>query len=301
MSCWIKSAAIGYNSYHIPLSFNGSNYEFSIDSSGYFRNGFNINGTRSVLTTSHTSILDNKWHMITATYDGNVIRRYVDGKELTSYATSIAGTLAGGSGNLLIGNYNGTQYGNKEMFMSDVRIYSTALNADDILTLYQGTISLLENGGITAYEFKEDSPLIKMTSTGLLRMDNISEIGYLNRMKTKVLPDGSAWARIFYHKNRGGTVLFSTYDEVMNTDTEYKYSNLYLLDHFISNDGKFEFLLNYTPVDITINYSNKYNRWKQSLNPCNEYAGTADGSLKATGYEAVHIDFSSNYWGGLTR
>ena len=48
MSCWIKSVATGYNSYHIPLSFNAGHYEFSIDSSGRFRNGFNINGSRSV-------------------------------------------------------------------------------------------------------------------------------------------------------------------------------------------------------------------------------------------------------------
>jgi hypothetical protein len=74
--------------------------------------------------------------MITATYDGKTIRRYLDGKELTSYATSISGTLAGGSSNLYVGTYNSGGYANKNAYMSDVRIYASALSAAAIETLY---------------------------------------------------------------------------------------------------------------------------------------------------------------------
>lgn len=299
MSCWIKSSAIGYSSYHIPISFNSGAYEFSIDANGCFRNGFNINGSRVVDTTSHTSILDGKWHMITATYDGTTIRRYVDGAELTGYAKAITGTLAGSSSNLLLGNYNGTQYGNKEMCMNDVRIYSTALSAEDINTLYKASISFLNNNNIIAHEFKEEGSNTQLTEKGIIK-SNVSELNYLNGMKIKTLSDGSAWARIFYHKNNAGATLFTSYDEVMYTNTTFKQSFLRYLNN-LKSESKFEFLLNYTPLDTSLDYSNKYNRWKQTSNPGEEYVGTADSSLKATGYEAIHIDFDTNYWGGLTR
>jgi len=95
--------------------------------------------------------------MIAATYDGATIRRYVDGIELTSYATAVSGTLAGGAGNLLIGNYNGTTYGNKQSYMSDVRVYATALSANDIKGLYNTGMSIADNGSVIGYEFTENA------------------------------------------------------------------------------------------------------------------------------------------------
>lgn len=114
----------------------------------------------------------------------------------------------------------------------------------------------------------------------------------------RTLDDGSVWLKIFYHNNLGGTVLFSTIDEVKHTNTENKYSLLYMLDNvnYKGSDGKFEFMLTYPDT------STKYNRWKQTNNPCNEYvATTSTGEGMAEGYEAVHIDSTTNYWGGLTR
>lgn len=112
------------------------------------------------------------------------------------------------------------------------------------------------------------------------------------------LDDGSVWLKIFYHNNLGGTVLFSTVDEAKHTNTENKYSLLYLLSNanYKGNDGKFEFMLTY-PADTT-----KYNRWKQTNNPCDEFVTeTSAGDAFVAGYEAIHIDSSSNYWGGLAR
>jgi hypothetical protein len=48
--------------------------------------------------------------------------------------------------------------------------------------------------------------------------------------------------------------------------------------------------------------SSTYNRWKQTNAPQNEFVTeTSTGDGTATGYEAVHVDWTSNYWGGLTR
>ena len=116
-------------------------------------------------------------------------------------------------------------------------------------------------------------------------------------MAIKTMGDGSVWARIFYHYNDQGTVLFTSLAECKNTQQTNKYSRLYLLeDDTFKRSGKFEFMLTYP------NNSAGYNRWKQTNAPQNEFiTETTAGTGTATGYEAVHIDWSTNYWGGLTR
>ena len=117
-------------------------------------------------------------------------------------------------------------------------------------------------------------------------------------MPIKVLSDNSIWARIFYQNVKEGTVLFSTVAEVTNTQTADKYSRLNLLtgDTYKIN-GKYEFMLCYPNESGTT-----YNRWKQTNAPQDEFVTTTSaGDGVATGYEAVHIDWNTNYWGGLTR
>jgi len=111
--------------------------------------------------------------------------------------------------------------------------------------------------------------------------------------------DGARWARIFYHNNKKGTVLFTSLAECKNTQTADKYSRLGLLDSgdTYKINGKYEFLLQY-PLDDP----SHYNRWKQTYAPQNEFVTeTSAGTGTATGYEAVHIDWTQSYWGGLTR
>lgn len=117
-------------------------------------------------------------------------------------------------------------------------------------------------------------------------------------MAIKSLSDGSTWARIFYHNNKIGTVLFSSINECKNAQTVDKYSRLYLLEDntYKGSDGKFEFMLCY-PIDAP----GKYNRWKQTNAPQNEFNIATTSGTKAAGYQAIHIDWTSNYFGGLER
>ena len=116
-------------------------------------------------------------------------------------------------------------------------------------------------------------------------------------MPIKTMSDGSSWARIFYHNNKNGSVLFTSLAECKNTQTTDKYSRLNLLeDGTYKRDGKFEFMLTYP-----INAPGKYNRWKQTNAPQHEYNASTSSGVKVAGYEAIHIDFSSNYFGGLER
>lgn len=109
---------------------------------------------------------------------------------------------------------------------------------------------------------------------------------------------GARWARIFYHNNKKGTVLFTSLAECKNTQTADKYSRLGLLDSgdTYKINGKYEFLLQY-PIDDP----SHYNRWKQTNAPQNEHNTQSSTGTQVAGYEAVHIDWTSNYWGGLER
>lgn len=172
MSCWVKGSVAGYSNYHIPLSFKSGAYEFSLEgTTGKLRAGYNVAGTRQVVTTSGTTI-DGEWHMITSTFDGTIIRRYVDGKEYAS--TAAAGSLSGGTGRLLVGNYNGTTYGNKNLYTSDVRIYATALTADQIKELYSIGATIDKGGNIFGYDFIESGEN-SVFKEGIVDFDKIIE------------------------------------------------------------------------------------------------------------------------------
>lgn len=131
--------------------------------------------------------------------------------------------------------------------------------------------------------------------TGIITSYEFSDTFPIQDMKTEVLSDNSTWALVFEHNCVGGTVKFTSYNEVMNTQTANKYSRLNILDKFKGSDGKFEFMLKY-PDDTTA-----YNRWKQTNNPCKEFKGYSDSSLTVDGYEAVSIAWTGNAWGGLNR
>lgn len=110
---------------------------------------------------------------------------------------------------------------------------------------------------------------------------------------------GARWARIYYHNSKQGSVVFSSLSECKNVQAADKYSRLGILDSGSTYkiNGKYEFMLEY-PIDAP----GKYNRWKQTNAPQNDYiTPTSAGTGTATGYEAVHIDWSNNYWGGLAR
>lgn len=103
---------------------------------------------------------------------------------------------------------------------------------------------------------------------------------------------GAEWLEVFYHDNNNCKVFFDSQTEALHTNSQYKFSILDQLEKFRGNDGKFEFLLEY-PTDIP----GKYNRWKQTDNPVKVTAN----NTYANGYEAIHVDWPDNNWGGLLR
>ena len=99
--------------------------------------------------------------------------------------------------------------------------------------------------------------------------------------------DGGGWTRIFYHDVAGG--YFGSKEEAAlanpGTPTGNRYSILSHLEMFRSTDGSFEFRIDWPDTDIA-----GRNIWRQTSNPT---------LSSVAGYEAVHIDYTNQYWGGL--
>lgn len=142
MNFWFKSSnKSAGSSYHMPFeSMAVDNYEMSIHNNGYLRGGLRINDTRYVDNCTSNKLTDGNWHMCTMTYDGTIIKRYVDG--VMEKSTSITGTLKT-SAQFIVGKYgSNNSYYSKEMYISDVRLYVTALSDNDVLALYNNTAAL---------------------------------------------------------------------------------------------------------------------------------------------------------------
>jgi len=158
ISFWFKSLNLEPgNTYHIPIdgvANNNQSYEFSIYKNGLLRCGLVINGTRQVHNTSVLNILDGQWHMCTMTYDGDKKKVYFD--SILQRQDSIAGSLVTLT-NFVIGHY-GTNfsYYSKEAYMSDLRIYTTALSEDDIKELYQTSVLIDRNNNFYSRSYNEN-------------------------------------------------------------------------------------------------------------------------------------------------
>ena len=158
MNFWFKSSnqTPGSN-YHMPLEATANSnqaYEMSINKDGYLRGGLVVAGSRKVDNcTSNPILLNGNWHMCSMTYDGNIIKRYVDG--VMEKSTSASGALVT-STDFVLGHYgSNTSYYCKEAYISDVRIYATALSDVDILELYNSSASIDSSGNAYARELVE--------------------------------------------------------------------------------------------------------------------------------------------------
>lgn len=104
--------------------------------------------------------------------------------------------------------------------------------------------------------------------------------------------NGKLWGRVFYQDSSTGQY-FANEAETLSTDTIYKYSCLNQIQNF-KPDSKYEFMLYYPE-------NGKTNIWKQANRPQDELETSSDGSQSAAGYEAVSVQMSDNFWGGLVK
>ena len=313
-SCWIRTSDDqSYNLLGSPTA-NNSNHSMAIMGGKicfhtYFHTPTKADKNYAV---SKTIITDNQWHLATITYDNSVVKTYIDGKlENQSNLTMNFDTYEGNKIGLNLWNMNDMGDYETRRFsgdIKDVRIYATALSAEDIKLLYQPEISIDKTNVIRCSEINEERIKNKkgfnkdasITYNEFNEIPNIESGIYNLKLGNEILPvlidmdnDEGRWARVFYHNCKSGTVLFSSensFAEAKETNinaptTSDKYSILSKLENFRPNtNSSFEFRLKY-PTD-----TNDSNIWKQTSNPTYE---------KIAGYTPVKINWTSNFWGGL--
>lgn len=108
---------------------------------------YNI-GTTTQVTAPSTGV----WHHYVMTGNGTKCYVYLDGElwaEAKTYK-AISGT------SIYINGWNSsTTYGSNDTSISDFRIYSTALDADSVRSLYNTAASIANNGTVLTYELEE--------------------------------------------------------------------------------------------------------------------------------------------------
>lgn len=102
------------------------------------------------------------WHHYAGTWDGSAMRVYLDGIEVPSAQVAFSGPLQDGDNIIVLGgqwengiNPTGNITNNSDTAMDDVRIYTRALSASEILSLSSGSRGALACGKAGSMQFNE--------------------------------------------------------------------------------------------------------------------------------------------------
>lgn len=219
------------------------------------------NGSSSVNFFSNF-IKDGNWHHHSITFDGANAKYYCDGT--LKQTGALTGTLpAWKSFCMGLGKAGGVWRQIKE-YVSDLRIYCTALSAADIKQLYELGAKVDNQQNLHTFEIIEPS-LQKITKRGQIKGQNLLET-YLPLYDKTIYtePDGSTWIHIFHHNNPAA----SKFNETNLDWTSGKYLDAdrwYDVDQAIySTLGPYEFMVKQKTTSSAAEA--KY-RWTQSVSP----------------------------------
>ena len=128
-------------------------------SSGYLRVPFNVYTNEAKTSSAYkydskeikVSDLASGWHMFTIIYDSTGVKTYIDGTLHHTYTNTSYGIHFNMNARLFLGCEAATASPSSPYFngkMSDFRIYTTALSAEDVLSLYQNEAVIESDGTI---------------------------------------------------------------------------------------------------------------------------------------------------------
>lgn len=159
VNLWIKPTTWG-----TPISctegggWNFESYNNNLQFQCYI-SGVGYKGAAS--TVPHSTLMDGKWHMLTGTFDriAQQTKFYIDGELKGTNSTSSSNGVGYANNRLIISGEAQSTTPASSYFVgeeSDVRIYATALTADQVLDLYKSSASVAKNGTLIGYEFIEN-------------------------------------------------------------------------------------------------------------------------------------------------
>ncbi|MDO8897103.1 MAG: LamG-like jellyroll fold domain-containing protein, partial [Bacteroidales bacterium] len=157
---WFKQNKVGTSG---TFLFHNTKYILKIDAQGRLTFALYIPTYKDVVMAYSDRILDTDWHQMIGTYDGTVMKLYLDGKLIASKIVN--GSLNASNAPILIGNQNTINFFNGQM--DEVQIFGSVLSEVAINELYMNSQnpgngeenlislwSLNENQGLTAHDQK---------------------------------------------------------------------------------------------------------------------------------------------------
>lgn len=153
LSCWVKSSGLGSGMLWSGLISLGYGNTLFLSSSDY---GYIIdNGSDLNLLCAYQNPHDGNWHLVTATYKSGVASIYIDGILKNSVSRTFSNRYINNGLNCIGTETNYSNAHNINGDISDVRMYTTALSADDIKELYNTSAYVLDNGTLLTYNLEE--------------------------------------------------------------------------------------------------------------------------------------------------
>ena len=141
------------NSYY-PLFHIGSNYNYTngicLHGNGNRIEGLDINGN-TIDNISGYGAANGEWVYQCIVYDGITIKRYLNGDTAPVQSITCSG-FKSNNDKLSVGGFWGSTF---KGYLSDFRIYATALSAEDIKELYNTSAYVLDNGTLLTYNLEE--------------------------------------------------------------------------------------------------------------------------------------------------
>ena len=166
MNIWVKPKS-NINNQHFLL---GTFYSWPNSGVGIYRDKNNPSNYYAVVKSRAESsyggpaepihVTLDEWNMITLVYTGTKVIAYVNGTKQSEKTYGLNGEIL--NDNITIGNSKFPNdnpfpsYENEEAYISDFRLYVTALSDEDIKELYESSASITSNGSIMCLEFVEE-------------------------------------------------------------------------------------------------------------------------------------------------
>ena len=168
-SSWVRTSDT--DAYCVIGQSYGSNSDFSLAIVGnklclhsYTVSNYSELCDESIALTDE-NVNDNRWHLLTATYDGINVKTYIDGvlKKTQPYTFKFDRYM---STSLSIGskdhvNLDSYEWRRFKGDIRDVRVYATALSDEDIKLLYQPEVIIDKSNTVRCSEINEVSKTIK--------------------------------------------------------------------------------------------------------------------------------------------